>query len=150
MDAKQSFNPVDQTAWETFLFLIAWNTFNDTIPAMLGLMLICVVNGVLLQNREYIKKFVMMCFLGYVFYFSHIWLLKWEYKMFDTDLPLYNFIVSYFIVWELHILFAFADKVYSLRIPFITNFFEKWSAAIEKQSTPKRKRSSNVQSTDVE
>lgn len=70
--------------------------------------------------------------------------------MFDTDLPLYNFIVSYFIVWELHILFAFADKVYGLRVPFITNFFEKWSAAIEKQSTPKRKRSNNVQSTDLE
>jgi hypothetical protein len=137
---KQSFNSVNQTAWETFIFLMAWDTFNDTIPAMLGLMLICVVNGILLQNRQYIKKFIVMAFISYVFYFAHIWLLRGEYKLFDTDLPLYDFIVSYFIVWELHVLLTFADKVYGLRIPLITHFFEKWSEMMDRQSTPRRKK----------
>lgn len=139
-NAKQHFNPVDQTAWETFIFLVSWQVFNDTIPAMLGLMIVCAVNGVLLADRTYIRKFVIMGFIAYAFYFSHVWLLRWEYKMFDTDLPLYNFMVSYFIMWELHILFKFTDRVYGLRIPLVTTLFEKWEAAIESQSTPKKRR----------
>lgn len=137
---RQHFNPVDEKAWETFLFLISWPVFNDTIPSMLGLLLLSMINGILLLDRGYVKKFFLMGFVAYAFYFSHIWLLRWEYKMFDTDLPLYNFIVSYFIVWEMHILFKFADRVYGLRIPLISAIFEKWEAAIEQQSKPRRER----------
>lgn len=137
---QHKFSPVDSTAWETLVFLLAWTTFNDTIPALVILLAMCLINGILLGDRSYVRKFFLMTTISYMFYFAHVWLLRYEYRIFDTDLPLYNFMISYFIVWELHILFKFADKVYGLRIPFVTNLFEKWEATIDKQSTPRKDR----------
>lgn len=114
------FNVAPSPSFEIMMYLFSWSMFSDTVPGMMSLALLCLINSILLNNyKYYFKWFFIYAFISYFSYFSHVWTWSWE-KRFDFDIPFYDVTVGILIAGEFLLTLDVIDKLRGKELPLIS------------------------------